>query len=172
MNKLFSTATRSLACLCALSLLAATLPAQDAEVAPAASAAVSSASDGIKRSTDSPVLMAGLTVPSTSQHRSVFTGATPRTLPRLDDIAVTAADAPILLPVRDYRSDTNLAKLAAAPLLPPATAPAFPPQSSGSKRKISGWVKAFIVVGATVGGVALFRVIDGPDEDLAPFSAR
>lgn len=171
-NKLFSAATRSLACLCALSLLAATLPAQDAEVAPAASAAVSSAFDGIKRSTDSPVLMAGLTVPSSSGQSSIFTGVSPRTLPRFDETAVTAVDAPILLPVRDYRSDTNLAKLAAAPLLPPATAPAAPPQSSGSDRKMSGWVKALIIVGATVGGVALFRVIDGSDEDLAPFTAR
>ena len=172
MNKLFSTATRSLACLCALSLLAVTLPAQDAEVAPAASAAVSSAFDGIKRSTGSPVLMAALTVPSTPEKRSVFTGASLRTLPRFVEPAVMGVDAPILLPVRDYRSDTNLAKLAAAPLLPPATAPAAPPQSSGSDRRMSGWVKALIVVGATVGGVALFRVIDGSDEDLAPFTAR
>ena len=147
-------------------------PARPSRPSPAASAAVSSAFEGIKRSTDSPVLMAGLTVPSTSEQRSVFSGASPRTLPRFDESAVTAADAPILLPVRDYRSDTNLAKLAAAPLVPPATAPAAPPQSSGSDRKMSGWVKALIVVGATVGGVALFRVIDGSDEDLAPFTAR
>ncbi len=35
-----------------------------------------------------------------------------------------------------------------------------------------GWVKAALAIGGTIAGVAIFRAVIGPDEDLAPFSGQ
>ncbi len=71
------------------------------------------------------------------------------------------------------RSDKFLAHLAAGGAAPGLALPAAPPPrpqtSSSSDGRMKGWVKALIVVGGALGGLAIWRAADGSDEDLAPF---
>ena len=64
--------------------------------------------------------------------------------------------------------------LLAAELSAPSTRYSAPvPQGTSAPRKrMRGWVKAAIVVGSTIAGVAIFRAVIGPDEDLAPLPGQ
>ena len=85
-----------------------------------------------------------------------------------------AAEEP--LPVESvpgYRSE-GYGILLAAELSAPAMRYSAPsPQGTSAPRKrMRGWVKAAIVVGSTIAGVAIFRAVIGPDEDLAPLPGQ
>ena len=85
-----------------------------------------------------------------------------------------ATEEPVLVEsVPGYRSE-GYGVLLAAELSAPATRYSAPsPQGTSAPRKrMRGWVKAAIVVGSTIAGVALFRAVIGPDEDLAPLPGQ
>ena len=72
-----------------------------------------------------------------------------------------------------YRSEGFGVLLAAELSAPDARYSAPTPQGTSAPRKrMRGWVKAAIVVGSTIAGVALFRAVIGPDEDLAPLPGQ
>ena len=85
-----------------------------------------------------------------------------------------AAEEPALVEsVPGYRSE-DYGVLLATELSAPAMRYSAPtPQGASAPRKrMRGWVKAAIVVGSTIAGVALFRAVIGPDEDLAPLPGQ
>lgn len=84
------------------------------------------------------------------------------------------AEGPILVEsVPGYRSE-GYGILLAAELSAPARRYSAPtPQgTTAPAKKMRGWVKAAIVIGSTIAGVAIFRAVIGPDEDLAPLPGQ
>ena len=159
--------TQFMVILCTYALLAAALPAQDLQ----ARRAEEFHSAGFLSEPAVPMLLASAETRPASELRpgeplrlfSEQPTSDPELTPELRE----------LFKVESVRSEEFLARLSAASAAPSVAAPAPAPQTSGSSdRKMAGWVKALIVIGTTVAGIAVFRAIDGGDEDLAPFPGQ
>lgn len=173
MRKPSSSAFVTLAILCVLACPTLPLFAEGAENAQGPSGALNQDHAETKDWLKSPILVAGLTAPSVSERFSPRSVALGQTDPRHNDNVLSDADLQVFSPIREYRSEEYLAQLSSASLATAAALPSAPPQRSGSSaRKIPGWAKAALAIGGTVAGVAIFRAIIGPDQDLAPFPGR
>lgn len=101
-------------------------------------------------------------------------GGIPPTVAVTRHLPGEVAEEPELVePAPSYRSEGFRILLAEELSVPAMRYSAPSPQGkSAPRKKMRGWMKAAIVVGSTVAGVAIFRAVIGPDQDLAPLPGQ
>ncbi len=155
--------TQIVVVVCSFAVLTTTLPAQDGVKA---NRAEDNRSASVFTNPAATMLLAAEAGPSSEVLPSAQ--KSPFRQPSKDDAEPTP-ELRNIFSVESVRSDEFLARLSAASAAPRLAASAPAPQASGSSgRKMAGWVKVVIVVGATVGGIALLGSMRSKKKSCEP----